>query len=118
MPSVTGLGGYFFRSANPERARAWYHDVLGVPLDGQLAPPTPITSVFAVFKADTSYFGPSGQSSMVNLRVDDLDGVLARARAAGAEVDPHVEVMEFGKFGWVVDPDGNRVELWEPAPGN
>lgn len=117
MARVIGFGGYFFRSPDPERARRWYVEVLGVPLeaDGEVMLPAAGPVVFAPFKADTAYFGPSGQQAMINLRVDDLDGVLASARAHGALVDPRVEQLPFGRFGWITDCDGNRVELWEPS---
>ncbi len=118
MARVTGFGGYFFRSPNPERTRRWYIDVLGAPLaaDGEVMLPAAGPAVFAPFPADTAYFGHSGQATMINLMVDDLDGVLTAARAHGAVVDLRVEQLPFGRFGWITDCDGNRVELWEPVP--
>jgi len=76
------------------------------------------TLTWAVFAADTDCFGPSGQHAMVNYRVDDLDAMLAQLRAAGVPVDDRVEQHEYGRFGWAVDPDGNRFELWQPPPGH
>lgn len=67
-----------------------------------------------MFAGDSRYFEPSGSPFMVNYRVDDLDGVLAALRAEGCEVDPRVEESEFGRFGWVMDPEGKKLELWEP----
>ena len=72
-------------------------------------------TVWAPFAADTEYFGPTGQQSMVNFRVRDLDAMLDQLRAAGVAVDERVEEMEFGRFGWATDLEGNRFELWEPA---
>jgi predicted enzyme related to lactoylglutathione lyase len=121
MERVTGIGGVFMRARDPATLARWYTDHLG--LDSvsesedvvwwQEAGPT----VFAPFAADTDYFGPSGQGWMMNFRVPDLDAMLAQLRAAGADVDEKVEVMDgIGRFGWASDPEGNRFELWEPAP--
>lgn len=111
-----GVGGYFLRAADPEALTAWYRDVLGLPLDEHgtwEASPGPV--VFAAFPADTTYL-PARQQTMLDLRVADLDAVLARLRSAGADVDEHVEDMAgVGRFGWVTDPEGNRIELWQPA---
>lgn len=119
MARVIGFGGFFYRSPDPERARRWYAEVLGVPreADGELMVAGAGPVVFAPFPVDTRYFGAGGQAAMVNLRVDDLDAVLAAARAHGAVVDDRVETMSFGRFGWITDCDGNRVELWEEAGG-
>lgn len=112
---VNGLGGVFFRARDPDVLKAWYQRVLGVPAE-DLMPSDGL--VFGIFHADTDYFGPSGQGFMVNFRVASLDGVLARLREAGAEVDEEIQEQEgIGRFGWAVDPEGNRFELWEPAEG-
>ena len=112
---VTGLGGVFFRARDPDELKAWYQRVLGVPAD-DLMPSDGL--VFGIFHADTDYFGPSGQGFMVNFRVASLDAILARLREAGAEVDEQTQQQEgIGRFGWAVDPEGNRFELWEPAEG-
>ncbi|WP_026075401.1 VOC family protein [Cellulomonas massiliensis] len=117
MTHVTGIGGYFLRAADPEALVAWYRDVLGLPTDRhgqweQEAGP----SVLAAFPADTDAFG-SDQRTMLNLRVRDLDGLLAQLRERGAVVSDQVEEMAgVGRFGRVADPEGNVVELWEPAP--
>jgi predicted enzyme related to lactoylglutathione lyase len=121
MERVTGIGGVFMRARDPVALARWYTDNLG--LDSvsesedvvwwQEAGPT----VFAPFAADTDYFGPNGQGWMMNFRVPDLDAMLAQLRASGADVDEKVEVMDgIGRFGWATDPEGNRFELWEPAP--
>jgi predicted enzyme related to lactoylglutathione lyase len=121
MERVTGIGGVFMRARDPVALARWYTAHLG--LDSvsesedvvwwQEAGPT----VFAPFAIDTDYFGPSGQGWMMNFRVPDLDAMLAQLRAGGADVDEKVEVMDgIGRFGWASDPEGNRFELWEPAP--
>lgn len=122
MARATGVGGVFFRATDPTSLSRWYMDVLGLPASEQSYIVLPYeggeTLTWSVFPEDTDYFGPSGQTSMINYRVDDLDGVLQRLRAAGAEVDEHIEEHEYGRFGWAVDPEGNRFELWQPAEGN
>jgi predicted enzyme related to lactoylglutathione lyase len=114
-PGVNGLGGVFFRARDPDELKAWYQRVLGVPAE-DLMPSDGL--VFGIFHADTDYFGPSGQGFMVNFRVASLDAMLARLREAGAEVEEEIQEQEgIGRFGWAVDPEGNRFELWEPAEG-
>jgi predicted enzyme related to lactoylglutathione lyase len=125
MSLVTGIGGVFFKSRNPPDLARWYREVLDMPTDpgsSSWAFPwrdvsgEPGYTVWGVFRSSTSYFGSSGQIFMINLRVSDLDAALARLRAAGAQVDDRVETTGEGRFGWFYDPDGRRVELWEPAP--
>ena len=121
MERVVGVGGIFFKAHDPEKLKAWYRDVLGVPVDesGSASFPTkgdPGPSVvWSPFAKDTTYFAPSKAEFMVNFRVRDLRAMLAQLRAAGAAVDEKVQDEPYGKFGWVMDPEGNRVELWEPA---
>lgn len=123
MARVLGVGGVFFRSENPEELGDWYRQWLGVPVthphgasfEPGSMPPGGLT-VWSPFPADTDYFGPAGQQHMVNLVVDDLDGALDQVREGGAEVVGEIEEYEYGRFGWFVDPEGNRVELWEPPP--
>ena len=120
MERVTGMGGVFFRARDPEALGRWYAEQLGVTSPPgrddvpwwQEAGPT----VFAPFSADTDYFGSPEQAWMPNFRVRDLDAMLAQLRAAGADVEDKVEDYEYGRFGWVRDPEGNRIELWEPSP--
>ncbi|MEA2660785.1 MAG: hypothetical protein QOH08_357 [Chloroflexota bacterium] len=120
-PRVTGVGGVFFRSSDPERLYQWYERHLGLRREGDSAVvlrwaddgPTGST-VFAIFPSDTEYFGSSGREFMVNLRVRDLDGLLRRLAAEGVQIDPRREAFPYGRFAWITDPDGNRVELWEP----
>ena len=117
MEHVLGIGGYFVRSADPAALTAWYRDCLGLDIDGhgewqQQGGPT----VFAAFDADTDYFGGRTQQTMLNVRVRDLDAMLAQLRAAGADVASDTQDMDgVGRFGWVTDPEGNRIELWQPA---
>ena len=121
---VLGVGGVFFRSDNPQRLGKWYADNLGIAIESwgttsgaSFAPaemPEQGFTVWSVFAKDTEYFGDSGQAYMINLVVDDLDGALRNVAAGGAQVLPEREEHDFGRFGWFVDPDGNRVELWQP----
>jgi predicted enzyme related to lactoylglutathione lyase len=121
MHKVRGLGGLFFKSEDPERLRAWYRDNLGVPVESwggarfvwSEHDPGDACTVWSPFAASTDYFAPSQASFMMNFRVDDLDGMLAQLRAAGVKVDDKVGDGEFGRFGWVFDPDGNKIELWQ-----
>jgi glyoxylase I family protein len=111
---VIGIGGTFFRARDPGALTAWYTEHLGLP--DAVFRSAAGTLVWAAFREDTDYFGPSGQNWMLNYRVDDLEAVLERLRAAGVEVDERTEDQEgVGRFGWAVDPEGNRFELWEPA---
>jgi predicted enzyme related to lactoylglutathione lyase len=119
MQRVNGLGGVFFRARDPQGLARWYQEHLGIDTVGetdawwQEAGPT----VFAPFEAETDYFGRREQQSMLNFRVNDLDAMLAQLRAGGVPVDEEVQVMDgIGRFGWATDPEGNRFELWEPAP--
>jgi predicted enzyme related to lactoylglutathione lyase len=117
LERVVGIGGYFLRARDPAALAAWYRDCLGLDLDEHgLWHPAPGPTVFATFEADTDHFGSHDQQTMLNLRVRDLDAMLAQLRAAGAAVAQDVEEMEgIGRFGWVTDPEGHRIELWEPA---
>ncbi|MCD1286356.1 MULTISPECIES: VOC family protein [unclassified Brevibacterium] len=121
MERVSGIGGYFLRAQDPESMLAWYRDVLGIDLGAhglwnQPEGPT----VIATFDADTDYFGSRSegfgqQQTMLNFRVPDLDRMLTQVRESGAEVDPETqELAGVGRFGWVQDPEGNRIELWQP----
>jgi predicted enzyme related to lactoylglutathione lyase len=112
---VLGIGGYFLRATDPAALGAWYRDVLGLDADehGQWAQEAGPT-VFATFPSDTAHLG-SGRT-MLNLRVRDLDAMLAQLRDAGADVAEEVQDMAgVGRFGWVTDPEGNRIELWQPS---
>jgi len=124
--NVLGVGGVFFRSSDPARLGSWYQEHLGFQVEEwgdtrgtSFSPsvmPANAFTVWSAFAANTEYFGSSGQAYMINLVVDDLDAALENVAAGGAEVLDEREEHDFGRFGWFVDPDGNRVELWEP-PG-
>ena len=116
---VTGIGGLFFRSRDPDALRLWYVDHLGIgdadgPVWIQAAGPT----VFMPFAATTDYF-PADRTAMLNLRTDDLDALLARLSAEGiaATVDPAWDTPETGRFARIHDPEGNPIELWQPPAG-
>lgn len=125
MTRVTGIGGIFLKARDPDALRAWYRDHLGVdvqswggatfrwtdPASGREG-----VTVWSVFPSTSDYFKPSNAPFMVNYRVADLAAALAALRAEGCTVDDRTEESEYGKFGWVMDVEGNRVELWEP-PG-
>jgi len=122
MKRVIGLGGIFFKSKDPQSLYEWYRTHLGIEsaADGSGAmwrgvdePEIPF-NVFAIFPQDTTYFGPGPSGFMINFRVDDLKALLTALREEGVPVDDKVEEYDYGKFGWITDPDGNRVELWEP----
>lgn len=119
MPSTTGFGGLFLRADDPKALYAWYERHLGLVKSegGWFAFPAPTQHpeiVFSFFKQDNAYFPPA-QKAMINLQVDDLDGVLNHLIDEGVTVDPKRESYDFGKFGWITDPEGNRVELWQPT---
>lgn len=115
MASVTGIGGIFYKVADPAMTRAWYAEHLGLPVDdygATLSPGGP--AIWSPSKADTDYFGPGDQPFMINLKVDDLDPLLAQLRDKGVELvgDPIDDA--YGKFAWIRDCDGIKVELWQP----
>ncbi len=120
MAKVTGMGGIFFKARDPKALGEWYARHLGMSIeewggvrfddDAERRGYT----VWCPFSADTDYFAPSALPYMINFRVDDLDGMLAQLREAGVTVDERVEDSEFGRFGWIMDPEGTRIELWQP----
>ena len=115
---VLGIGGAFFKARDPIGLAAWYREHLGVPAAenatfGEFVEQSART-VWATFPVDTQYFAPSTAPFMLNYRVADLDAMLAQLRAAGVAVDDKIEESEFGRFGWASDPEGNRIELWQP----
>ncbi|HXD37171.1 MAG TPA: VOC family protein [Rhodanobacter sp.] len=122
MAKVTGLGGIFFKSRGPAALSAWYAKHLGLAAEEwggarfDENEQRPGYTLWSPFAADTGYFGPGPQPYMINFRVDDLDALLAQLRADGVDVDERVDQSEFGRFGWITDPEGTRIELWQP-PG-
>jgi predicted enzyme related to lactoylglutathione lyase len=121
MKKVTGIGGIFFKAKDPDKLREWYRQHLGIESeswgfafhwaddpqqDGG-------TTAWSIFPDTTKYFEPSTQPFMINFRVANLQELVTELRSAGVDV-PKVDESEFGKFSWVMDPEGNRIELWEP----
>jgi catechol 2,3-dioxygenase-like lactoylglutathione lyase family enzyme len=127
MEKVTGIGGIFFKTTDPKKIKAWYREHLGITpgSHGAVAfewrekddPAKTGYTVWGPFPDDTDYFDPSPAPFMINYRVDNLDAMLEQLRSAGVTVDDRVEEYEYGRFGWVMDPEGNRIELWEPPRG-
>ena len=122
MARVLGIGGVFFKCRDPDSLKEWYRRWLEVPVAAdfsgaafqpQLIPDGGYT-VWGLFGKDTEYFSPGEREFMLNFMVDDLEGALARVREGGAEIIGAIEESEFGRFGWFLDPDGNKVELWVP----
>ena len=120
MARVIGIGGIFFKARDPQALSAWYAQHLGLKIEGFGGAmffedsARPGCTLWTPFKEDTKYFEPSTKPLMINFRVDDLDVLLAALRGAGVQVDSRVDESEFGRFGWIMDPEGNRVELWQP----
>ena len=126
MKRVTGIGGVFFKARDPEALRIWYQLHLGIdvqewggaafPWTGADGQPEAGTTIWSIASGG-GHFEPGTATFMVNYRVADLHALLGALRAEGCEVLDKVEESEFGKFGWAIDPEGNKVELWEPPPG-
>jgi len=121
MAQILGLGGIFFKCADRAKLTAWYQEHLGMQLSehGSIEffardLPKGAYAVWGPFVDDTEYFLPSQKEFMINLMVDDVEGVLERARAGSAEIVGEIEEYDFGRFGWFVDPEGNKIELWQP----
>jgi predicted enzyme related to lactoylglutathione lyase len=127
MKRVTGIGGIFFSARDPKALCAWYKAHLGIDVqpwggtaftwtdaDGH---PTTGTTIWSIGAADGTPFAPGTSTFMVNYRVDDLASLLQALRDEGCDVLEKTDDSEFGKFGWVIDPEGNKVELWQPPPG-
>jgi predicted enzyme related to lactoylglutathione lyase len=115
MERVLGIGGHFLRASDPAALSAWYRDALGLDADEHgLWQQEAGQTVFAAFDSGSDYF-PRDQQVMLNFRVRDLDAMLAQLRAKGAVVADETQEMDgVGRFGWVTDPGGNRIELWQP----
>jgi len=123
MAKVIGLGGIFFKSTDPIALATWYQNHLQIPIEnwGGAAfyhndKPTPGYHVWTPFDHNTSYFAPTDKSFMFNFIVDDLEQALQQVTQGGGEQVGEIEDSEFGLFGWFIDPDGNKVELWQPSP--
>lgn len=123
MKRVTGIGGVFFKAKNPTASKAWYQNHLGIDSDQYGAtfkwlekenPEKEGNTVWNAFPEDTSYFNPSQQTFMINYRVEDLEKLLALLKEEGVTIVGKMESFEYGKFAWILDPDGYKIELWEP----
>src|SRR5829696_2154682 len=123
MARITGIGGVFFKVNDPKALAAWYQQHLGLSIEDwggailkwpeDKAEDKGLT-VWSVAKKDSKWFSPSGSSFMINYRVDNMNELLEQLRAGGVEIVKGPESAENGKFAWIMDPDGNKVELWEP----
>jgi predicted enzyme related to lactoylglutathione lyase len=122
MEKVTGIGGVFLKARDPVKMAEWYKEHLGIDSkDGHVSfywnekgqPDGSGQTVWCLFPAETDYFGPSGQPYMINYRVASMDRMLAQLRSRGVALE-RVEDSEYGRFAWITDPEGNRIELWEP----
>jgi predicted enzyme related to lactoylglutathione lyase len=125
MAGITGLGGVFIKANDPKALADWYQQHLGINFNGNVytdfgflgadGKPTPGYNVLSFFKSDSPYFSPSDKGAMLNLRVEGLMELLQKLKAEGVTIvgDPLDE--EYGKFGWILDPEGNKIELWEPG---
>lgn len=120
MAKITGLGGIFIKSRDPKALSAWYRDVLGIDIEswggaifrrGEQSPPQ---AVWSPFEEGTEYFVPSTRDVMINFAVDDLDAYLAQIESKGAKAVGKMQTDPNGKFAWILDPDGTKIELWEP----
>lgn len=123
MKRVTGIGGIFFKSDDPESTKKWYRKHLGIK-SGQYGGTFEWRhaadkgkkgfTAWSAFPADTEYLNPSKKEFMVNYRVDDLEKLLKTLEEEGVEIVGEMEAFEYGKFGWIMDPNGIKIELWEP----
>ncbi len=125
MQKVTGIGGVFLKARDPKAMTAWYQQHLGVEFGDNLYidfrwinennPGSTGHTVFSFFSDGSTYFSPSEKPVMINFRVKRLDALLAALKKAGVWVDEKTDSYEYGKFGWCMDPEGNKIELWEPV---
>ncbi len=118
---VTGIGGIFFKSENPDTAKEWYKNHLGFNTDDygctfwwKDQKGNDASTQWSPFKKDTSYFEPSHKEYMFNFRVENLEELIKTLKKEGVTVVGEIETYDYGKFGWIMDPDGNKIELWEP----
>jgi len=120
MKRVIGIGGIFFKAENPKALAEWYEKHLGIDFGGKVYTDFPFRekekgwTALSFFKQDTQYFDPSAKDFMLNLRVDNLDELLKTLRAEGVHVFDETEDGDYGKFGWILDSEGNKIELWQP----
>ncbi len=119
---VTGLGGFFFKTKDPDNTKQWYKKHLGLPVDDYGCSfwwkdnkGNDCSTQWSPFKDDTKYFQPSEKQFMMNFRVENLHELLATLKEEGVTVLGEIEEYDYGKFGWILDPEGNKIELWEPV---
>jgi predicted enzyme related to lactoylglutathione lyase len=127
MKRVTGIGGIFFKAKDPKALAAWYRKHLGIDVQDwggaafkwtdDAGTPVAGTTIWSVGPADGDHYAPSKASFMINYRVADLAVLLKTLREEGCQVLEKTDDSEYGKFGWVMDPEGNKVELWQPPAG-
>ena len=129
MAQVIGLGGVFFRCKDVEATRAWYKRALGIAIDeyggssfghadSAALFPNGARTIWAPFKAESDYFKPSDSDFMINLMIDDFEGMLERLKAESVPLEGEPMIESYGKFAWVMDPDGRKIELWQPVEPN
>ncbi len=124
VAKVLGIGGIFFKSPDPQKLCQWYSQWLGLNVESEssfsFVSFTPLTmprngyTVWSAFESTTTYFSPSDNAFMFNLVVDNLEEALSQVKTGGAQVAGDIEKSDYGQFGWFMDPDGNKVELWQP----
>ena len=124
MERVTGLGGPFLKAVNPKELAAWYEKHLGIPFNGNTYaiwkipdPGTAGFTIFSLFPENSDYFNPSGKGTMINFMVKELSGLIAVLREEGVDIIGEPIDEPYGTFGWIFDPEGNKIELWEPPVG-
>jgi predicted enzyme related to lactoylglutathione lyase len=121
MARITGIGGVFFKARDPKALAAWYRDVLGLAVEDwggamlKRDDASPPMTVWSPFAADTTYFAPSTRDFMLNFAVDDLDAFVGALEAKGVAALDRKDEGPMGLFAWIMDPDGNKLELWQPA---
>lgn len=126
MAKVIGLGGIFFRCRDVDATRDWYKRALGIEIDvhggasfchadSAALYPTGARTIWAPFKAQSDYFSPSESDFMINLMIDNFDGMLERLNTEGVPLEGEPLIETYGKFAWVMDPDGRKIELWQPV---
>jgi predicted enzyme related to lactoylglutathione lyase len=125
MKRVTGLGGVFFKTKDPKKTKEWYQTHLGMQMDDygfsfrwidpdQPDAKAPALTAWSPFKDDTTYFNPSEKPYMFNYRVENLVELLKVLKEEGVQIVDEIQEYPYGKFGWIMDPEGNKIELWEP----
>lgn len=119
MAKILGIGGVFFKCADHEGYRKWWSDHMGMKVSewgsAEFKSDGEAFTMFSPFKADSDYFAPSEKDFMINLRVDDVAALIEKAKAGGAKIIGEVDKTEYGIFGWFIDPEGVKIELWQES---